>query len=81
MLEVHGLVKVLQLAQTVSLPWAVGMAAARRDDSGIDAHVVELLDSPDRSLVSFAQGYSSARARTLGQACKFDGTRQPDWSA
>jgi hypothetical protein len=68
MLESHGLAKVLQLAQTVSLPWAVGMAAASQGELGIDAEIVGLLDSPDRDLVSFAQGYSSARARSHGQA-------------
>lgn len=66
MLDSHGSKSVLQLAETVSLPWFVGTATASQGTSDLDVEVLALLDSAQRSLATFAQGYCYGRARTEG---------------
>lgn len=58
-----GLEGVLDLVSRVEYPWFVGTAAASALSASIDDSAVDLLDSEDRNVVSFAAGHVSQRIR------------------
>jgi hypothetical protein len=56
----EGIDSIVDLAATVELPWAVGSALASVDDNH-DYEALALLDSSERRLSQFAEGFARAR--------------------
>ncbi len=65
-LAVHGVEGLLQLAEEVELPGAVGAAAALIRSDDLEERALSLLDDEDSKRASFAAGYSFQRAKTEG---------------
>ncbi|MEN3282796.1 MAG: hypothetical protein V7607_3936 [Solirubrobacteraceae bacterium] len=65
-LALGGADAVEQLAGSVAQPGFVGVATAACGDDKLDQRVVNLLDSDDRRLASFAHGYCFKRAQAAG---------------
>jgi hypothetical protein len=63
-LDREGLPALIDLAEKVELPWAIGTSLAEIPDSNTDAKIVELLDSSSVKLRQFAHAFARARVAT-----------------
>jgi hypothetical protein len=67
-LVAHGLDGLVQFAEDVEFPGAVGVAAASKPSPELEERVLSLLDDHDVKRASFARGFVFQRARDAGMA-------------